>query len=369
MKISRRIIIFLLPYFLVGLHSILVVFIMEWIFRGNLGDTLIWTKGFTKPFFYNFLLVFLLFGGLMIFRRKIFVLLTQVSTILFLFLSMGSRIKQDIRGEPILPADLILGSEAKNMISFFSHSLIYKLLVALIVIVLILGYVIYRIPNQKKRNYYQVVLSSLLLCSFFFITFFGEARVTSYLKEKLGINYYAFNQRVTYNDSGLLASFLNNLQWLEIDKPNAYNENTIRKIVDSTPNREITQNELPDVIMIMSEAFWDPTTMVNVEFSVDPLKNFHDLSNKYTSGNLVVPVFGGNTVNTEFEVLTSMSTQFLPVGSIPYYNYLNKPDYCLLIKEDDLQNILLLFCGSFFQLPRLISLFRYLFLIDLTNML
>jgi phosphoglycerol transferase MdoB-like AlkP superfamily enzyme len=38
-----------------------------------------------------------------------------------------------------------------------------------------------------------------------------------------------------------------------------------------------------------------------------------------------VTVFGGSTVNTEFEALTGLSTQFLPSGSIAYLNFVKKP--------------------------------------------
>ncbi|WP_425456150.1 LTA synthase family protein [Bacillus yapensis] len=77
--------------------------------------------------------------------------------------------------------------------------------------------------------------------------------------------------------------------------------------------------------MIMSEAFWDPTLFRNVNFSQDPLPFFHEIAKEHTSGYVSVPVFGGSTVNTEFEALTGMSTQFLPPGVIPYLTYVKKP--------------------------------------------
>ena len=42
------------------------------------------------------------------------------------------------------------------------------------------------------------------------------------------------------------------------------------------------------------------------------------------SGHLYVSVLGGNTANSEFEYLTGDSMAFLPSGSIPYQQYLNK---------------------------------------------
>ena len=61
----------------------------------------------------------------------------------------------------------------------------------------------------------------------------------------------------------------------------------------------------PNVIVIMSEAFFDPNTLPNIQFSRNPVPNFHRLAaqNNTISGNVVVPVYGGGTSNTEFEFI------------------------------------------------------------------
>jgi len=69
-------------------------------------------------------------------------------------------------------------------------------------------------------------------------------------------------------------------------------------------------DRLPNVIVIMSEAWMDPTVWPNVEFSQDPAPNFRRLSAEHRSGNVVVPVFGGGTANTEFEFLTGSAIFF-----------------------------------------------------------
>ena len=77
----------------------------------------------------------------------------------------------------------------------------------------------------------------------------------------------------------------------------------------------------PDVIVIMSEAFMDPAVLYNLEFSTDPVANFRRLSQEHISGQLIVPVFGGGTANTEFEFLTGTAMFFM--GSAYYVPYNN----------------------------------------------
>ncbi|WP_171655423.1 LTA synthase family protein [Paenibacillus foliorum] len=74
----------------------------------------------------------------------------------------------------------------------------------------------------------------------------------------------------------------------------------------------------PNVIVVLSEAFWDPTQIEGLKFSRDPIPTFHALQNKYTNGKMLSPQFGGGTANVELEVLTGNSMRFLPEDSIAY---------------------------------------------------
>ena len=100
-------------------------------------------------------------------------------------------------------------------------------------------------------------------------------------------------------------------QWMEAVYEQIYS------LTDQMEQGEKSE-EKPNVIVIMSEAFWDPTKLENIEFSHDPIPNMHALAGEYTSGQIVSPVFGGTTCNPEFEVLTMNSMSFLKSSEIPY---------------------------------------------------
>lgn len=87
------------------------------------------------------------------------------------------------------------------------------------------------------------------------------------------------------------------------------------------PMPELTAEQLqrkPNVIIVLSESFWDPTLLQTVTFSRDPLPFFHELAKHYTSGWLLSPQFGGVTANVEFEVLTGNSIRFLSTEAVAY---------------------------------------------------
>jgi hypothetical protein len=102
--------------------------------------------------------------------------------------------------------------------------------------------------------------------------------------------------------------------------------NTPRIVPPISPVIEWTQEELkrdPNVIVILSEAFWDPTQIDGLKFSRDPIPMFHALKEAYTSGTMLSPQFGGGTANVELEVLTGNSVRFLPEGTIAYETVIN----------------------------------------------
>lgn len=84
-------------------------------------------------------------------------------------------------------------------------------------------------------------------------------------------------------------------------------------------------NKPPNLIIVLSESFWDATQLPGLEFSRDPAPFFHGLQERYTHGTMLSPMFGGGTANVEFEVLTGHSYRFFPKDSIVYEQYIKQP--------------------------------------------
>lgn len=72
------------------------------------------------------------------------------------------------------------------------------------------------------------------------------------------------------------------------------------------------------------ESFINPNWINDITLNKNPVSNFESLSEKFTSGLLSVPALGGGTANTEFEVITGMSTDFFGTGEFPYNTIASK---------------------------------------------
>ncbi|MBM6582625.1 LTA synthase family protein [Microvirga sp. BT689] len=158
-----------------------------------------------------------------------------------------------------------------------------------------------------------------------------DEQKTNILAE-FGITNYNWNQRLNHNRNGFLVSFIGNTQGAIIRAPVEYAIADLPTVLNdvlgqqnSVPQARSDNAAPPNVIVLMSEAFWDPTLLPSVTYSEDPLRFFHSLHAKQSQNYQISPAFAGATANVEFEALTGFSNAFLPYGSIPYQQYISRP--------------------------------------------
>ncbi len=80
--------------------------------------------------------------------------------------------------------------------------------------------------------------------------------------------------------------------------------------------------ELPNVIVIMSEAFYDVNKFEGVlSYSKDPMADYNELASEGINGSVAVNIYGGSTHYSEFEFLTGWNTRGMSLGACPYKEY------------------------------------------------
>jgi hypothetical protein len=137
---------------------------------------------------------------------------------------------------------------------------------------------------------------------------------------------WQFEPRASAQLNGLLVDLAMSALDPEFDVPENYNRSEIESIATTYPqinkrNSAPTGENPPNLIIFLVESFMDPLDL-GVKFTSDPIPTFHELSRQQSSGKVVVPVFGGTSTNTEFELLTGLSMYFLPNASCPYRQYI-----------------------------------------------
>lgn len=237
-----------------------------------------------------------------------------ISNLLVCGFSIASRIKCEIRQEPLYPRDLQLLREVGEALNSYDIQLPWKYL---ILAVLFSGALIgvgcilrHRGHTPGLRGLLRwchlggsVVLSLILI----FALYSNHELYTSFE----GTNF--FKALGAYNDLGFPYSFCYYLTNNSVDKPQGFDQTTA-ETWDSAETGDGTHAPV-NVVILMNESFTD--LIDNPAFTytqdTDPIPFYHSMLERedVLSGHLVVMNLGGGTANTEFDVMTGIQTQSL----------------------------------------------------------
>ncbi len=153
----------------------------------------------------------------------------------------------------------------------------------------------------------------------FFISIMDFATF-SWSRDRLQIIPMMWDQKENYASNGFAIAFALNVPMAKVMAPPSY-EDDVLDAIQPIPTAISMPADRPDIIVVMSESFWDPTLLPGTTITPDPMPNVRAVR----SGSMFSPEFGGMTANVEFEALTGFSNAFLPYGSIPYQQYVRGP--------------------------------------------
>ncbi|UJF31292.1 LTA synthase family protein [Paenibacillus hexagrammi] len=306
------------------LAALVPVLIMEVLSRGHYGEMVSWSAGHIPALLFNMMIVTacLLLAFAAIGRARI---AYWVISALLLILSLVSGVKLKLLGVPLLPWDFVLAGETSDMVQYVTNILTYRVLIGLLIFAVASYFLLYRtsLYTKKASAKERIVLAVISLLMITAIYKDGPLPVEKWL----GIHAEPWNQAENAKNNGFAFSTVLNTKMMFNKDREGYDDQAIAAIVSQTPKPvkagDTPQKDVkPNVIVVLSESFWDPTIIPGVEFSRDPIPFFHKLQKENTSGWMLSPQYGGGTANVEFEVLTGNSMRFLPQGSIAYNQYI-----------------------------------------------
>lgn len=218
-----------------------------------------------------------------------------------------------IRGIPILPNDIFAFSTATAVSGQYSFIFSLQMVLGTFGLILLFTFIyklINTIPEKDKLlvNCYISIVCVILVITFVCIIDFSS---TEY-----------FAVRDAHESYGFAFSTIMFSGKLTLNRPDSYSVDTIMDVISRYEDDLITTTDFPNVIVIMNESFSDLSYLGKLETNEDYLKYFNSLKEEATYGNLIVPVNGGGTCNTEFEFLTGCSTAYLPHGTYAYMQYI-----------------------------------------------
>ncbi|PEE36222.1 LTA synthase family protein [Bacillus pseudomycoides] len=266
-----------------------------------------------------YILVYNLFGKILP-----SVILTSCSLII---LAIVNYFKIMFRGEPLYPSDFTQIGHMQSVIPMVMDYFSLKNILIVIISIALFIFVVFYIRKHINSITIHISMRIVLICASVFMVYSFSNYPNTFVNKlfaKGGIYFPLWNQNMNYGQNGLVLGFLSNLDTTVIQEPEEYSKENMLQIAKDIKKQygdnvgEQKKAEKPNIIFLMSEAFWDPTKLTNLSFSEDPVANLHHYIENFPGGQTIAPTFGGNTANTEFEALTSYSMSLLMPGSIPY---------------------------------------------------
>jgi len=265
-------------------------------------------------YIYLYLILFFIFSSLYTFIFKKPLIFCAMHYSVWCFIAFISNVNIYFKGSPLIFEDLYLNTKliTNVLILIILFSIIF------IIVVKISKNIKFKLFNLKYRY-----LNFILYTLFIYIYLLSMDKLYNYGKS---ITYVLsdFNLSDTYFKNGFLHSFYDSTTLFFSNNKNLdYDIDKILKIKNMLSENDYNfENPDVNIILIQLESIFDPLKLKDVKFSNDPLKNLRNLSKINESGEIIVPVLGGGTIQSEFEILTGINIKNL-YTKMPYLNLLN----------------------------------------------
>lgn len=253
-------------------------------------------------------------------------LATGISGVLFTVIALINYYTRDLHGSALMPQDILnLGTAAEVMGSYtlkINHTVLtIGLLVVPVLVLCFTQWLLTRGAPKRaswKARGVRVLASAAAIFCVLYIGYFGP----NPLKPKAT---YGWAWQETYYKYGYLAGTIEATALMSdpIVEPENYSDDAARQAADLVTGQFATAEtaqEYPDIVLILSESFYDFSLVTDLQADTDILPVYNNLQNAVL-GHTVSPHVGGGTNSSEYEMLSSNSLMLMP--SITPFNWLN----------------------------------------------
>lgn len=301
------------------LYPLFCFFMIEYMnFSGGLTRFMDWIYLFPLPAAFGALLVLLLFGLLLVAVRK-----ASIATGILGLVSLGfgftNYTKVATNGDNFFPQDFTMIGNLGDLTTFATEVSV-PWLFWIGAIVMVLWIAILAVFNIELPVSWKIRIPSVAVIVIALALIFSSQQRTEAFLYRFNMNLMdAALQSSNYTANGFVGAFMINIFSMNVERPADYSRETITALLDDFEPTAAT-GEYFDVVIVLSESFFDVRTLPGLAFSENPLPHFDDIiarPNAY-SGRVYTTARTGGTVRPEFDILTGLTTDFLPSGSNPY---------------------------------------------------
>lgn len=312
------------------LAPVVIFYLFEW-YTHNPWEDIRWDLQLMNIFFFEIVMVLLysLLG-----RLHIALLL---ETVVFMLYGLVNYYVLTFRSQPIQPWDFFSIGTAASVAGDFNYMPNKRVLLVLVGFVVLIAVELLFCKNRLKHTVLRFYHGPLKSWAFrapaavgalaLLVTFVSLLHDEEFVQQEMRMYDKLFTPTVMSERNGTAMAFLLELQYIDVEKPEGYDREEAEAFFAVEASAAVTEQEKkPNIIVVMDEAFSDPSVLGEFETNMDYMPFLHSMQaggENAITGTLHVSIKGGNTANSEFEFLTGHTMAFLPQGSIPYQQYIN----------------------------------------------
>lgn len=241
------------------------------------------------------------------------------------------------RTNPIVPWDIFSWRTAASVANNYDFTPDGRMVVVTVIFLIVIVALQPVKLTLKKYVFWQRCIPGAALCVM--LVLFANTLQQESFQNRHRLYNKLFTPVFMTEVDGIPVTFVMNLAYMSIDKPDGYSVENSKEILAGYETSTEETEELPNIIVVMNESFSDLSVLGDFETNRDYMPYIHCLqqgAENTVTGMLNVSVCGGNTANTEFEFLTGNTMAFLPQGSVPYQQYINGERLSLASQLKDL---------------------------------
>ena len=225
------------------------------------------------------------------------------------------------RGTAFVAIDFTTADTGLSVSGGYEYSLVFRLIVCIMVTMILCIAALKLGKNPAKRWWARLIAVVLALTCVFVI--YARFWNSTYYDKLIKVKYY--KPQETYAQKGFFLAFFKSIKDTRVKAPIGYSKEKVEEFANKYKGTKATTKEIPNIIVVMDEAFTDYSMLCDLNINKDNLPFLHSLKENTIKGRLFTPVFGGGTVSTEFESLTTNTMTFEPYGVTSYTTFINNP--------------------------------------------
>ncbi len=230
-----------------------------------------------------------------------------LSSALVITFTWASLFKVLYRDDPLLFEDLLLMREAENMAGKYQPFL-NESMVAAIILVLAGTAALWLLAGARPAGWTRLggIAALIMLLIPLKTGLLDEEIYNNRILNYELINRWSATQ--VYLSKGFIYPFLHSVSYAIDEPPENYDRDRAESMLSAWPETDIPEDRKVNVIAIMLEAYNDFSKFDVPGLSGSVYEAYHELEAEGYSGNLLVNIFAGGTVDTERAFITGLST-------------------------------------------------------------